>query len=744
MRHRAINAPFQIDDTFLWESTQLSPFEARRLRSAKFPGLETLIFYGLVAIAPGLSNAALGYLATALVGLATTAITTGLSYLLMPKPPKSADGKAPKTQSIPPCIFGTGTNRIAGYFMLWESLGAFLMAVQAVAAHPVDGYDKFYFNDNILVLDGGGVVTGSNSGDGRYVGRVTISSRTGSIPGIPYQNIVDKLGSLGVWTDQHRGDGQSSISFYAKAPRSQDFAAYFPYGAPQFSTVVRMARVYDPRNPAQSPTNPATWTFSKNAALGLLWYWCFCEFGPRKDYNTAILPVVARWKEEADICDEPVPRAIGGSEPRYEANLWATTETDPVAIVNSYLAACDGHLVEHGDGTLVLTVGKFREALVETLYADTDMTGHFIRYDIGEEDEINRLVPKFVYDATDYTDAVADYFESIPDQQKVGRVLSQENELSAVQKFRQARRLTKREWLRIQQKKSGSFDLRLSAINCAYARWSRIVSTVRMPRMNGVVIENRRSVLALMQGGFQMEWNRHPNNIEEWNPATDEGAPPIIPLAANSTDAIIPVIDAVSQVNYGTGYFIRIVLVDPVNTVITPVARYRIKDTGGGIPGAWVDQSFPDVVASGGFMILDTSFGGLSQAVEVSASYLDAAGVNMGWVTPPLTLTPSGANPWSYSGTLTTAAVTTMKSAGGAGIKNYIGSGQIQNTSATVSTLVTIKSGSTTLWSVSCGTSMATPVSVPALVGGLNQALTVECATTGANVIVNTQGTSGT
>jgi hypothetical protein len=184
-------------------------------------------------------------------------------------------------------------------------------------------------------------------------------------------------------------------------------------------------------------------------------------------------------------------------------------------------------------------------------------------------------------------------------------------------------------------------------------------------------------------------------------------------------------------------------LVDPVNTVITPVARYRIKDTGGGTPGPWVDQSFPDVVASGGFMILDTSFGNFTQAIEVSASYLDSAGVNMGWVTPALTLTPSGANPWSYTGTLTTTTVTTMKAASGAGIKNYISSGQVQNTHATVATLITIKSGATSLWSVNCPANMAAPISVPALVGGINQALTIECATTGANVLVNAQGTAG-
>lgn len=744
MKHRQIHARMTGEN--LKGTTALSTVNLDPDRKRNFPGLETLIFYGLTAIAPGLSNAALGYLATALTGLATTAITTGLSYLLMPKPPKSADGKVPKTQTIPPCVFGTGTNRIAGYFMLWEALGAYLMSVQALAAHPCDGFDKYFLNDNTVTLGVGGVVSAATPSDGRYVNNVTIQTRLGAIPETPYANLVSRLGPLDIWTNDHRGDGQTSMSLEAYWPGSKKNrgSVAYPYGQPQLSAAVRMAKLYDPRDPAQSPTDPSTWVFSKNAALSLLWYLCFCEFGPQKDYDTAILPVIERWKEEADICDELVPTSLGGFEKRYEANVWATTETDPVAIVNSYLAACDGHLAEHGDGTTILTVGKFREHLVETIYADTDMTGHFIRYDVGEEDEINRLVPKFVYEATDYTDAVADYFESVEDQQKVGRVLSQENELGAVQKFRQARRLTKREWLRIQQKKSGSFDLRLSAINCAYARWSRIVSTVRIPKWNNVIIENRKSVLALMQGGFQMAWNKHPDNIEDWDPMVDEGAPPVIALAANSTDAIIPVIDSVIQVFSGSNYYLRVALVDPVNTIIAPVVRYRVKDIGGGTPGEWIEQEFLDVTPSGGFLILNTIFVSVTQDIEVSASYIDSAGTNMGWVTPALTVTPSGSNPWSYTGTLTTTTVTTIKAASGAGIKNYIGSGQVQNTSGSVSTLVTIKSGATTLWSVSCGTSMATPIAIPALIGGVNEALTIECATTGANVLVNVQGTAGT
>jgi hypothetical protein len=615
--------------------TSTSPYA---LANGDFGILESLILYTVTALAPGLSNAAIAGITTALTSLATTAIVTGIQYLLMPKPPKPADGKAPKKQAVPPVIFGVGTNRVGGYDMLWEASGNNLFEVLAVAGHQISAIQRIYIGDAYITTfdgttgtiadifePGGTICLDTNIGDGRYINVATMAGRLGVVPETPYDFIVDSLSSQGIWTNNHRGDGQASLGFRFRGGGDRQGKRY-PGGLPQPSAVLDMAMVYDWRDPDQVHDDPTTWKFSRNAALCMIWWLCHSQYGPRWSFVKSILPVLDRWTEEADICDEEVPLAIGGTEPRYEVNGWATTETDPVAILNSFLAACDGHLAQHGDGTLILTTGKFREELVETI-TDADIIGHTIQYDVQEEDEVNRLVPKFTYPATDYTSAIADYFESVEDQSTAGRVLAQDADLSWVQRWRQARRLTLREWRRIQQKVSGTFDLRLSAINAVYARWIRLETPVRLPRLNGVLAENRRATMALQQGGFQMEWKKHPENIDDWNPVTDEGAAPPVPPRPASSELPIPVIDTLIAISNGSSVYLRCAVLAPSEDGLIPALRYRIADFGDGEPGAWSSwQDFPDVEASAGLLTLDSAPVPTDTLLDVQAAFKGSGG----------------------------------------------------------------------------------------------------------------------
>ena len=596
--------------------------------------IEGWILFSLTALAPGLSNVALGFLTTALTGLAVTAAVVGAQMLMMPKPPRPEDGKVPMMQAIPPRIYGVGTNRIAGAYMLWEEKGGRMMGVQALCGHKISGISRYYFHDDIVTTGGtagSGMSSVHEGADGRYGnGFSVIGTRFGNTPEEPYTNLVNFLGAEGVWTNNHRGDGQASLAFYHGAPSAKDFPKRFPNGAPQTSVVADLAELWDPRDPAQSPTNPATWTFSKNAALAMIWHQCFNPFGPREDYTKAILPVVDIWKEEADICDEDVPRASGGSEKRYEVNGWGTTETDPIAIENSILASCDGWLLRPGDGSLILRVGKFREDLVMTV-TDADIVGHMIQYDVPEEEAINRLVPKFTYPATDYTTSDADYFDDVEAQLKDGRILASDAVFGWVHQWRQARRLAKREWLRIQQKVRGTLDFRLSGFNAVYSRWIRLETPVRLPHLNGAVFENRNAVLSLMQGGFQMQIAKHPDNIEEWNPAVDEGSAPPVPSKPVSEGIPDAVIDTVAAVSASGSVILRFALIDPNREDLTPVVAYRLKDAGGGTPGSWTEQAFPDWEASGGLVTLDTAPVPNDRLLEVRAAFRATRGTLGNW-----------------------------------------------------------------------------------------------------------------
>lgn len=558
--------------------------------------------------------------------IATTALTFGLQMLMAPKPPKPEDGKAPKTQSIPYRAWCVGTNRLSGAYMLWESKGKNLYAVQAIAGHKVSSVNRFWLHDDEVTLDVDGKT--DNAEDGRYWNKVRILYNLGLAVETPYSFIVDDLSAEGIWTNDHLGNGQASLAMIARASPPESQAERFPYGVPNLSAEVDGAHCWDFRDPAQDPEDPSTWEFTKNCAVILAWHLCFSEFGEGLDYTKAILPVIELWQEEADICDEDVPLYGGGFEKRYECNGWDTTENSPKVGINAILAACDGHLVARGDGARILTVGKFRESRCGTL-SDADIIGHSIQYDVLFEDEINRLIPKFTYPAIDYATADTDFFEDTDAQLSARRVLAEEAEYTWVHQWRQARRLAKREWLRIQQKINGSIDVRFSGINSVYHRWNRLTTPHCLPRLNGKVVENRRSILALTKGGFSMDIKQHPENIDDWTPSEDEGQQPPVPAKPNADGVVTPVINLVQAKPNASSVYIRVVIVDPEDDSLTAVVRYRLVDNGTGNPGAWIEQEFPDAepgVPMAGYVELNTGVVPSDEDLEIQVAFKSSRG----------------------------------------------------------------------------------------------------------------------
>lgn len=576
----------------------------------------------------GFSASAAAIAGAATTAIVTTAISIGVQALLAPRPPKPEDGKVPKVQSIPHRWWGVGRNRTAGAYMLWEAKGKKLCAVQAIRGHRIKSFNRYWLHDDEVTLD----VDGYVQREGKRYGsnKVQIKTRLGLVPETPYSEIVAILGSDGTWTNNHRGDGQASVGMTAGSFSSDEQAKRFPFGAPVLSVETDDALVWDPRDPAQDPEDPDTWQWSRNAALIMLWHQCFNEFGHRRDYTRAILPVLDMWIEEADICDELVPLNGGGTERRYECNGFDTTENDPKAATNAILASCDGWLCERGDGALLFTVGKFRESRVATL-SDVDIVGHQVQYGVLFEDEINRLIPKFTYPAIGYATSDTDFFEDTAAQLEAGRVLAQDANYQWVHQWRQARRLGKRDWLRIQENVSGSIDVRLSGINAVYARWIRLDTPKMMPRLNGKLIENRKAVLSLLQGGFSMTITKHPDDIDAWDETTDEGLQPPVPPKPNAEDILTPVLNLVQAISTGGSVYIRVVIIDPEDDSLTPVVRYRVTDLGTGNPGQWVEQRFPDAVPDGGFVELATQTVPVDEEIDVEVAFIASDGDYGNW-----------------------------------------------------------------------------------------------------------------
>lgn len=595
-----------------------------------------------------------------LSAIATTAISIGIQALFAPKPPKPEDGKIPKVQSIPYRQWGVGRVRVAGAYMLWEAVGKNLYAVQAIAGHPIKRINRWWLHDDEIALEADGTIEDGTN----YRTNVRLFYRYGVTPETPYWDIAAALAGQGVWTTSHRGDGQASIGMIATSDKAERQNKTFPYGPPQVSVEADLALCWDFRDPLQDPENPNTWEWTRNAAVIMAWHQCFNEFGHRRDYKRAILPVLDMWQEEADVCDELVPLAAGGFERRYECNGFDTTENDPKAATNAILSSCDGWICERGDGALLFIVGKFRAKYLTTL-TDADIVGHQIEYDVLFEDECNRLIPKFCYPEIGYATSDTDYFEDVGAQLTAGRVLAQEANYQWVQQWRQARRLGKRDWLRLQQKVTGQLNVRLSGINSVYSRWVRIAAPNMLPRLDGKIVENRKSVLSLLQGGFVMDIMQHPENIDIWNPAIDEGRQPSTPPRTSPEGAATPVINLVQARPNGDSVYIRVVIIDPEDDSLIPVIRYRLADAGSGLPGAWIEQRFPNPVPAGGFIDMSTTVVPSNKLLDVQVAFIASDGDYGPWsitanvtstVDPTAPASPINMTTNNASGTVTVAA----------------------------------------------------------------------------------------
>lgn len=635
--------------------------------------------------------------------IAVTALSIGLQLAMMPRPPKPEDGRSPLMQPIPYRIWAVGECRQAGAMMLWEGVDNYLISVQALVAHPIDSISAIYLQDDLVNVAGGIV---QPIGDRYKDGLVSIDTRLGAVPELAYSGIVSVLGAQGIWTSEHRGDGQASLAMVCNSPSAEDFTSRFPYGKPMASVVAKWAKVWDLRDPAQSPTNPATWQWSNNSVLIMAWHQCFSPFGEKRDYRRAILPVLDMWQEEANVCDELVPLAGGGTEKRYTCSGYDKTENSPKVATNAILATMDGWMCTRGDGALLIVAGKFREKYVATL-TDADIIGYVTQNDVLFDEEINRFTPRFNYPATDYSTTDTDFFEDIAEQIKAGRPLPEEGRYDWCTQWRQARRLGKRDWKRIREKVRGSIYANLTGLNAAYAPWIRLKTPIMIPRLNGKVISNRKATFDLRKGGLQIDHIKMPDNpadIDAWDPITDEGAAPPVPIKPVSEGLPIPTIDSITVVPAGGSVYLRVTVVDPGRTDVTLTIRYRVSG------GNWIDQIFKGAVPASGLITVNTNPVPGDQTLEVQAAFIGSNGKT---------------GTYSASRSVTSTVDSTPPIA----LLSFSGSGGVGQFTANFGTATDTHLVSVAIYRVASGSGLATtrptPAARPAVSPGISYAIPV-------------------
>lgn len=203
-----------------------------------------------------------------------------------------------------------------------------------------------------LGFPGGFGVTHIDYTEAVFVPVCRIKKSLGGEAGQPFADLVSE--SEGKWTDAHRQTGHTKM--YVRFNTS-----HLEAGAPAISAVVKGAKLYDPR------TGLTAW--SANTALAVLAYLTSADFG----LGAALSETgAAEFIAAANICDESVSLAAGGSESRYKANGAFRLSERPVDILERLLASMAGALTQVSD-TWRVFAGAY-EAATLTL-AEKDFAG---------------------------------------------------------------------------------------------------------------------------------------------------------------------------------------------------------------------------------------------------------------------------------------------------------------------------------------------------------------------------------
>lgn len=204
-------------------------------------------------------------------------------------------------------------------------IAKFLHLVIELACHECEEIGDIYFDDELVPLDGNGNSTG------RFGWYIAVYKHLGSADQLADASLIAYCPDK--WTSAHRLRGRAYI--YVRMQKNPDL---FPNGVPNIRAQVKGRKVYDPRS--------ALTAWSDNNALCVADYLTNTSFGLGHVYADEInetLLIAA-----ANVCDEPVTLAAGGTESRYTCNGTFLTSEQPKDILGQLKVSMGGNIVRVG------------------------------------------------------------------------------------------------------------------------------------------------------------------------------------------------------------------------------------------------------------------------------------------------------------------------------------------------------------------------------------------------------------
>lgn len=303
----------------------------------------------------------------------------------------------------------------------WEAV------VILLADHKCDALVGFYVNDTYYTFTGNGAVAG-------FEGNLFVKWYDGSED----QGVGDDMLNFGGYTLADNFGGCSYVLASYRADKSDAKHPMWSAGRPRFSWLVRGKRCYIARKDSTVGgsgshrwNDPTTWEWTDNP-IDCRYNWARGIFAcDRVDQPDQLLigrglsaieapPENTFWR--ANICDEAVALAGGGSEKRYTIGTVIKADDEFIATEEMFAAACAG-VITQPEGSVEIEPGHAK-APVAYITDDDILTGSTVTFtdfrSEADEEWVNTVIPRYIEPSQKWADHGApirrDYVDVLADK----------------------------------------------------------------------------------------------------------------------------------------------------------------------------------------------------------------------------------------------------------------------------------------------------------------------------------------
>lgn len=430
-----------------------------------------IVFAPEIALTIGIKAIGAATIAAIGASLALATVSQALFGPSMPKSQLSRLNASYDTTATRKSVFGTTAMNLDIRYQ--EASGTdqeYVDYIIAVAAHKVRAISEIWFEEKQAWTVGSGVTS-------TYAGYLTVDVR---LEGTSANYISISSG----WNSSCRLTGCAYIHLRVKRTGATNkVESPLVGGLPSRITVIgEGSPLYDPRKDStvsggsgsHRATDQTTWGSytdaddCDNPALQLLWWLLGWKINSQLSVGCGV-PYTRIDMESfitaANICDESVTLAIGGTQKRYRTSGTASDSDDRMNIINTFLSCMNGTLRD-SNGKLALTVMKNDLADYVLDFDEGDVIGEFTwNQTRGLSDSYNKARGRYVDPSTTALYQLVDYPEvSLDSPDGIERVMT--IDLPYVEDGRRAQRIAKQVLERNQYRGMFSATFTAKALGC--------------------------------------------------------------------------------------------------------------------------------------------------------------------------------------------------------------------------------------------------------------------------------------